>query len=566
MKTPLLEKYKNRMALAESVYAKAHNGQRMDSYRKLVTARCLENVSKFLNENFTNSVGMQRSNLGQFKIFALNLTNVVLPNLVANELVIVSPMSSWTGNVTFMNYVAGSDKGGVRRGDLFNGIYSLGQMTEDRMNYTGQMVSEMIPQGEEFFALAWTPVVGSVRLIDSEGNELVQGEDYMVGDSIELKRIFDKRLNPFHAMEDRVHQSALAGDAEAMAEQEAIIANPDSTDEEKEAAQAALDELKAKARNITLFPYNGNAAELDPEKDSWKGGYGTYASEKEEGKFAIWLNTATIDGNVRVCYRYDNVVIPQDDLPLLSAHMDSVSLQARARRIAIVFSQIAAFQAQQDYGMNLQDLLAEQAVGELSYEIDSEIVYGLADAAPLKRDLVWNRRGRIGLSIQEQYGSFAEVIEIAKAMIFKATQKFSPNYMIIAPDVLPVLSFAPQFQPAAASNVAGPYVAGTLNNLKVVVSPIMPDGQFVIGVNGNDMRTSAAVYAPYMPIVPTQLLQGPDGTTTQGFSTLYDFKILSKLPVGYKEDSFEDYKGRVSTAERPFSPLLVKGMVVGSRF
>lgn len=27
----------------------------------------------------------------------------------------------------------------------------------------------------------------------------------------------------------------------------------------------------------------------------------------------------------------------------------------------------------------------------------------------------------------------------------------------------------------------------------------MPQGQFVFGVNGNDMMTSAAVYAPYMP-------------------------------------------------------------------
>lgn len=80
-----------------------------------------------------------------------------------------------------------------------------------------------------------------------------------------------------------------------------------------------------------------------------------------------------------------------------------------------------------------------------------------------------------------------------------------------------------------------------------------------------------------MPIVPTQLLQGPDGTTTQGFSTLYDFQILSKLPVGYAEDDVATYnedgsvkemirKGRVADAERPFSPLLVKGMVIGSRF
>ena len=31
-----------------------------------------------------------------------------------------------------------------------------------------------------------------------------------------------------------------------------------------------------------------------------------------------------------------------------------------------------------------------------------------------------------------------------------------------------------------------------------------------------------------MPIVPTQLLQYADGGTSQGFSTLYDLKVLNK--------------------------------------
>ena len=31
-----------------------------------------------------------------------------------------------------------------------------------------------------------------------------------------------------------------------------------------------------------------------------------------------------------------------------------------------------------------------------------------------------------------------------------------------------------------------------------------------------------------MPIVPTQLLQYADGATSQGFSTLYDLKVLNE--------------------------------------
>lgn len=73
----LLEKYKNRMSVAESIYRKS-NGTPMDMNRKLIIAKALENTEKFLNEAFDNSTGTQRSDMGMYKRFALNLINVAL--------------------------------------------------------------------------------------------------------------------------------------------------------------------------------------------------------------------------------------------------------------------------------------------------------------------------------------------------------------------------------------------------------------------------------------------------------------------------------------------------------
>ena len=73
----------------------------------------------------------------------------------------------------------------------------------------------------------------------------------------------------------------------------------------------------------------------------------------------------------------------------------------------------------------------------------------------------------------------------------------------------------------------GPYLAGEVNGLKVYVTPNIEAGRFVIGVNGSDMQSSAAVYAPYMPCVPTQLLNYADGAYSQGFSCLYDLRMLN---------------------------------------
>ena len=56
--------------------------------------------------------------------------------------------------------------------------------------------------------------------------------------------------------------------------------------------------------------------------------------------------TATVSGTVKkIAYKYDNVVIPQETLPTLKAELKNIGLEARARRIAVFYSQMAAFQA-----------------------------------------------------------------------------------------------------------------------------------------------------------------------------------------------------------------------------
>ena len=93
----LLESYSKRLNISESVYKKAHEGQKLDANRKLMIAKALDNTSKFLNESFDSAMGTQRSDMGLWKKFCLNLITVALPNLIAPELVIVSPMSSMSG-------------------------------------------------------------------------------------------------------------------------------------------------------------------------------------------------------------------------------------------------------------------------------------------------------------------------------------------------------------------------------------------------------------------------------------------------------------------------------------
>lgn len=457
----LCEAYKSRLAIAERFYSQKHAGEKLSESKKLVTAKVLENTNKFLNEAFETSVGTQRSDLGLFKRFALNLTTVALPNLIAHDLVIVHPMSGMSGYVNYVQYTRGSNKGAYVhsdgahvQSDVVNDPFRLGDFKHGSdgkfdTNYTAAKVCEAkaaVTESRYDVSLTWTPVVPTTVEVVATGATF------------------------------------------------------------RDNGEGKLQEMDG----------------ADKVKVDGKEGTIDYATG------AISFAPATLTaGPVFVNYAYDNVVIPQKALPIINAEIKAIPLIAKARRIAIYYSQIAAFQAKTDYGMDLGAQLAEKAVGELSYEIDTEITSMLVDNASESDLLTFNKALPIGVSKAEHYEGFAEIVEIGKQLIYDNTKRFAPTYMLIASDILPILSFIKGFSAVSTSSVNGPYFAGTLNGLKVFVTPNIKPSTFVLGVNGDDMMSSAAVYAPYMAIVPTQLLGYADGGMSQGWSTMYDLTMLN---------------------------------------
>ena len=239
-------------------------------------------------------------------------------------------------------------------------------------------------------------------------------------------------------------------------------------------------------------------------------------------------------GTAKAKYIYDNQLVPQEKLPTLVGRMEGIALTAKARRIAVQYSQFAAFQSKTDYGIDFESTIAQQAQAELAYEIDTEAVMMIknaADAAVIadpSRKLTWVDEELDTLAYSLKAEGFARKIEQAKAAVFKKTGKHLPNWMIVGPSVMPIITFVPGFQSANPTAVAGPYVAGTVAGMKVIVSPVL-DKECYLGLLGADGKTAVGVYAPYMPIVPTQLLGFADGMMSQGFSTLYDMKILNDV-------------------------------------
>ena len=429
MRQNLLETYSRQLKVAEAYVAKNFDGKAVSANTQLTTAVLLDNTNRFLTESMSldNSiVATQRSDLGAWKKFCLNLTNIAVPSLIANDLVIVHPMTSYSGSVAYLEYVAKDTKGGVTEGDVLNSVFGFGANDEGRMNYTSQIVVEN----------------GTTATMDV----VPGGLTYVVDGGVDVKTA-------------------------------------------------------------------------------------TYKSVMEDGSFVYGDTVA--EGAVKIAYvakQWQMSTIPADRIPTIGPRMKRIPLVAEPRRIAVRYDQITAFQAKTDYGFSLDKQIAEQACGELAFEIDTEIVDMLYKAAFAREERVtFNKRQPLGVSKFEHYNAFLEIVEEAKAIIYKRTRKFHPNYMVIGSNVLPVLRFVNGFTAVKNAKMNGPYKVGELDGLDVYVSPAIAENEFFFGLNGSDMMSSAGVYAPYMAIVPTQLLGTPDGGMTQGFSTWYAKALLNDL-------------------------------------
>ena len=337
-------------------------------------------------------------------------------------------MTSYSGSVAYLKYVSLTDKGGVKAGDEFNGVFGLGDMTEGRRNFTSQVIVE----AGNTPALTVKPE--GIRYVDEKGDV-------------------------------------------KFADVKAILTDG----KVKYVAKDAL----STTENVAKIAYVSDEFQMER--------------------------------------------VPAKDIPTIGPKMEHIPLVAEPRRIAVRYDQITAYQAKTDYGFSLDKQIAEQACGELAYEIDSEIVNmlkeGAGEALP---ELTWSKDLPVGVSKFEHYNGFLEVIEQAKAIIYSRTKKFQPNYMVISSDCLPVLRFVNGFTAVKNPKMNGPYKVGELDSLSIYVSPDMGKGEFFFGLNGSDMMSSAGVYAPYMAIVPTALLSTPDGGIAQGFSTWYAKALLNE--------------------------------------
>lgn len=194
-----------------------------------------------------------------------------------------------------IKYVAGSNKGNTQQGDVFNDPFRLGKVDPQ---YTSSRVTKdyNLTEPTQSFTMDWKPVIpGTISIVAGDMTYVDDGNGMLIpvaaGSSVARRTV----------MVQPVEDATAMGDLRL------------------EGVQPAVEVV---VKDATGAPVEAGAG-----------------SKIDYANGTITLATGTnLEGAVQVAYSYNNVNIPQNDIPLLSAKMEAMPLLAKPRRIAIYYS------------------------------------------------------------------------------------------------------------------------------------------------------------------------------------------------------------------------------------
>lgn len=269
----------------------------------------------------------------------------------------------------------------------------------------------------------------------------------------------------------------------------------------------------------TQYIDNGTGEIVDPTTSAVKG-----TIDYTTGAFSC---TDATDGTIAT-YEYNNEQVPDLQVPEITISLAQIPIYAKSRKLAAYWGFDAAYDLKQQYGEDIVNVMSTQAAAEISYEIDTEIVNDLVRLAGAGPELTWNRIPPTGVNIIDHYDSFWVRLTEGAKMIFQATQRVTPNFIVCGTNVSAVIECMRNFDGTGAMDSVGPHFIGTLGGkYKVYVVPLMEENTFVLGYKGSNFLETGYIYAPYYPILTTDILMPADFRGQQGYATSYGKKMVN---------------------------------------
>lgn len=152
-------------------------------------AKLLNNTQDRINYELREST--QNMMVGPYKMYAKDIVAGMIPNLCAMDLVSVQPIENKQGIINYVKFSAGSNKGGVNKGDMISSTFEYGDVEHDytasTTNHTIDASAITAASSNLTFRIPWAPVrPNSVRFVVGGTLDAANASD-IVTDSGSLK-------------------------------------------------------------------------------------------------------------------------------------------------------------------------------------------------------------------------------------------------------------------------------------------------------------------------------------------------------------------------------------------
>jgi hypothetical protein len=231
--------------------------------------------------------------------------------------------------------------------------------------------------------------------------------------------------------------------------------------------------------------------------------------------------------SLAITYSYDNKYAPTE-VPELKADIDSRDITAMARTVKTNYSFQAGFGFEAQFGVKLEDKLAESAMYELKRETDLDFVFEIMNSAPAK--VVWNKAAGVANGLYEFHKlSFRDAVVAASNHIFKISKRVRGNVLLVGINSQSIVETLPEFKGSDfGSQIGGPSVIGKLKDITVIAVPDLDqDDWAVIYKNATDNLDAGIVFAPYIPVVATQPVTLDDLQIRRAYTMSYGKLVVN---------------------------------------
>jgi hypothetical protein len=557
----LVEKW-NRTGLLRGMEQNGQKGEMM--------ARLLENqAAQLLREaNSLSTGGGALTSSGQVRGFsniAFPIVRRVFGGLVANELVSIQAMSLPSGLLFYLDYTYGSNVG--RTGP---------NLTGDSKVHSGSDAVALVPNNVGTFSVAGTSM--PVTAAGLAANPTVAATSDFSGSNARFAS-FDPQVDTAIAEGDLdvvfVHLTTAAITAQiASADLTAVdqlaitngLGNCSAWGEDYQGGNGVLNLRRLNKRgNLSAGVFTPNALNGTHIQFVCK-----VANAAATGSLSTTvalsaalsdsLDVDSTDGSTLAVpsFESDFSATPSAAIPEIDIKIESIAVTATTRKLRAKWSPELAQDLNAYHSLDAEVELTQILSEQIALEIDREILNDLVTQAN-GANLYWSRSpgkivnkqtGREATkssslasgpaftgTVREWYETLTETIIDVANTIHRKTLRGSANFVVTSPDVCTLfensLLYKANLKLDSNGQVGSPFSLGAepvgslTNRFTVYKDPYFPQNKVLVGYKGGSYLETGYVYAPYVPLIVTPTIFGPeDFTPRKGVMTRYGKKMV----------------------------------------